>query len=197
MKCKIDARGLACPQPVVLAKNRMKECNLIEITVDNETAKENLNRLASSSGWLFEVTPSGHDFKILLKSTNAVQPDISNSTTVPDQESGRVVVFSSDRMGSGDDDLGALLIKAFIHTLAENEKVPSKLLFYNTGVKLTSDNSGVTDDLLSLQDKGAELLICGTCVNYFNLKEKIHVGTISNMSEILDTMNGASRIINP
>lgn len=197
MKCEIDARGLACPQPVVLTKNKMNDCNQIEILVDNETAKENLKRLASSSGWTFEVSVNDDYFKILLKARELNTSADSQKISSPCSDEGSVFVFSSDRMGKGDDELGAILMKAFIHTLAGLEPEPSKLLFYNSGVKLAAEGSGVVDDLQLIQEKGIEILICGTCVNYFNIGDKIKTGIISNMFDILNAMNGSTRIINP
>ena len=200
MKCEIDARGLACPQPVVLTKNKMKECSEIEITVDNETALENIKRLSSSSGWTCEYTISADFIKIVLKSQNSKTPDsesspIINSACCTDCES--VVVFASDKMGRGDDALGEILMKAFIHTLISIEPIPSKLIFYNSGVILTTEDYGAVDDLHILQEKGVEILICGTCVNYYNIKEKIKTGVISNMYDILSSMSSAGKIINP
>ncbi len=197
MKCEIDARGLACPQPVVLTKNKMNEFNVIEVLVDNETARENLKRLASSSGWSYEDAAYSGYFTITLKEVNPQASGSSHDIVASCSTGETVVVFSSDRMGKGDDELGAILMKAFVHTLLSVEPIPSRLIFYNSGVKLTADGSGVTDDIHDLNNKGVEITICGTCVNYFNLSDKIKTGTISNMFDILNTLNSASRIINP
>ncbi len=197
MRGTIDARGLSCPEPVVLTRNRMKECDEIEIIVDNETAVENLKRLASSSGWSFQYAGSGNNFTIIIKnSTSGVSASVMETRT-SGGTGGTVVVFSSDKMGRGDDELGAVLMKAFMHTLATSDTVPDKVIFYNSGVLLTAEGSGVTDDIELLQQKNATILICGTCVNYFDIGKRIKTGTISNMFEILNTMNNAVRIINP
>jgi len=197
MKCEIDARGLACPHPVVLTKNKMKEYKLIEIIVDNEIALENIKRLALNSGWTFEINHSNNNFiiKLAAEQNKLSSKEITGSIT-PDKE-GSVFVFSSDKMGDGDPALGIILMKAFIHTLASDDSTPSKIIFYNSGVLLTSENSGVTDDLEILQDKGVEILICGTCVNFYNITEKTKIGTISNMYDILTTMSNSKRLVNP
>jgi selenium metabolism protein YedF len=197
MKCEIDARGLACPQPVVLAKNKMKDCTEIEILVDNETAVENIKRLASSSGWTYDNIAENDFFKITLKGVNPSSSDRINDITTSCSCESTTIVFSSDKMGRGDDELGAILMKAFIHTLLTPDVMPSRLVFYNSGVLLTAEGSGVTDDLQILKDKGIEILICGTCVNFYNIGDKIKTGTISNMYDILSTMNNSSRLINP
>ncbi|HNX24919.1 MAG TPA: sulfurtransferase-like selenium metabolism protein YedF [Spirochaetota bacterium] len=197
MKYKIDAKGLACPQPVVLTKNKMKECSQIEVIVDNETALENIKRLAESSGWTCEYKSSGTDYVITLQGDKAVPSEAASKTPAPGVNDKSIIVFSSNKMGKGDDELGAILMKAFIHTITTLDNAPSALLFYNSGVLLAADESGVTDDLQVLSEKGVELLVCGTCVNYFKITDKIKIGTVSNMFDILNTMNKASRIINP
>jgi len=197
MKHKIDARGLACPEPVVRTKTKMKEFPEIEIIVDNETALENIKRLASSSGWIFTYTSSENNFIINIASDNAQISDKQSGFSDSDSSKSSTIVFSSNKMGSGDDELGIILMKAFIHTILSLETTPSKLIFYNSGVLLAAEGSGVIDDLQALQEKGVELLICGTCVNFYNIGEKIKAGILSNMFDILDTMNKSSRLINP
>jgi selenium metabolism protein YedF len=197
MKCEIDARGLACPQPVVLAKNKMKDCTEIEILVDNETAVENIKRLASSSGWTYEITYEDNFFKITLKGITPASSDNINDNITSCSCESTTIVFSSNKMGEGDDELGAILMKAFIHTLLTPDVMPSRLVFYNSGVLLTADGSGVTDDLQVLNDKGIKILICGTCVNFYNIGDRIKTGTISNMYDILSLMKNSSKLINP
>ncbi len=108
-----------------------------------------------------------------------------------------VVVFSSDKMGRGEDELGDVLIRAFIHTLCEQGARPDKIIFYNTGVKLAAKDSAVVEDLKQLADSGVELLVCGTCVNYFKLSGQIGAGTVSNMYVIAETMCSAGRVVMP
>jgi selenium metabolism protein YedF len=194
---KIDAKGLACPQPVVLTKNSMKEFSHIEIIVDNETAVENIKRLASSTGWSFELTPSESTYIINITSDKHLTGDTKHRISAACADDSSTIVFSSNKMGQGDDDLGAILMKAFIHTILSLEPLPSTLIFYNSGVLLIAEDSGADDDLQFLHDKGVEILICGTCVNFYNISDKIKTGTLSNMYDILNTMNRANRLINP
>lgn len=199
MKHDIDARGLACPQPVILTRTAMKNNSEIDILVDNETALENIKRLAENSCWTFNSVTSGGHYKITLTSggTQILNSPERNLKDMINSINNTVVVFSSDKMGRGDDELGSLLIKAFIHTLTSLDRLPSTIIFYNTGVKLTAEGSGVTDDLDFLHEKGTEILICGTCLNYFNISDKVKAGTVSNMFDILNTLNNAGNIINP
>jgi selenium metabolism protein YedF len=104
-----------------------------------------------------------------------------------------VLVVASNKMGHGDDKLGEILIKSFIHVLAESEKLPGTILFYNSGVLLAAENSACLDDLKSIEKKGAELLLCGTCADYYNITDKISTGKISNMKTILGKMEEAKK----
>lgn len=197
MKCEIDARNLACPQPVVLTKNKMKDFSIIEILVDNQTAVENIKRLASSSGWAFKINDSTDFFQITLSAPDNQDQEIAKRIHPSPARTGTVFVFSSDKMGDGDNELGIILMKAFINTVSTNDSIPDKIIFYNSGVLLTATGSGVVDDLQLLQTKGVEILICGTCVNFYNIGDKINTGIISNMYDILTSMNNASLIIKP
>ena len=108
-----------------------------------------------------------------------------------------VIVFGEDKMGRGNDELGSVLIRAFFHTIAEQTERPDIIIFYNTGVRLTVRGSEVLDDLKALSDKGVEILVCGTCLNFFNIKEELGIGIVSNMYDISDTMSRAGRIVSP
>lgn len=98
-------------------------------------------------------------------------------------------------MGRGEEELGRILIRAFLHTLTEVSDRPDKMIFFNAGVKLTVGGSEVLEDLHALKNKGVEILICGTCLDYFGLKDKIAVGQVSNMYTIAETMLAASRLV--
>ena len=100
-------------------------------------------------------------------------------------------------MGYGNDDLGALLMKAFIHTAVDLERLPDMMILYNTGVKLAAPDSGALDDLKALEKKGVKILVCGTCVNFFDLTGKIGAGTVSNMYDIAGALSSAGRIVKP
>ena len=108
-----------------------------------------------------------------------------------------MVVISTDRMGSGSDELGAILMKAFIHTLLDLDSMPDVMIFYNAGVKLAVEGSAVLDDLQVLAGRGVEILVCGTCVNFFEIADKVGVGIVSNMFDIAGTMSRAGRIVQP
>lgn len=108
-----------------------------------------------------------------------------------------VIAISENKMGRGNDELGTVLIKAFLHTVAGLAKKPDVMIFYNTGVKLTVQESDVLEDLKQLESEGVQIIVCGTCLNYFEIKDKLAVGTVSNMYDIVDTMSSAGRLLMP
>jgi selenium metabolism protein YedF len=201
----IDAKGLACPEPVIRTKKALDVCDDVTVLVDNETALENVKRLASSSGCAVDVKEeSGGIFRLHLNKQQGTgrvgeaPSECQHPAEAVAQSAGpSVFVIASDAMGSGSDELGAILMKAFIHTAVDLDHRPDVIIFYNTGVKLTASDSDVIDDLKALEAKGVKLLICGTCVNFFDLKGRIGAGTVSNMYDIAGTLSTAGRIVKP
>jgi selenium metabolism protein YedF len=208
MKTTVDARGLACPQPVLLAKKAIAENEEVSVIVDNEIAVENIRRMAAKAACDVSVTErEGGIREIALTRTGAVgQPPADagagaaelTCAIAPGKETGSVVVILSDnRMGRGDDVLGDILIRGFIHTLLQLNPLPETIICYNAGVKLAAKDSAVLDDLQQLAQAGVDILVCGTCVNYFGLGDQVAAGHISNMYDILETMAGAARLLRP
>ena len=208
MKTTVDARGLACPQPVLLAKKAIAENEEVNVLVDNEIAVENIRRLAVKTACNFSVTErEGGVREIALMRTGVVGQPPADATAVaaelscavaPGKETGPVAVIVSDnRMGRGDDVLGDILIRSFIHTLLQLKPLPETIICYNAGVKLAMKDSAVLDDLQQLEQAGVDILVCGTCVNYFGLGNQIAAGHISNMYDIAETMAGAAHLLRP
>jgi len=208
MKKTVDARGIACPQPVLLAKKALEENDEVTVLVDNDIAVENIRRLAVQTACNFSVVKRGDGIQeIRLARTGATgltpidtgAPSAeSTCTAVPGRKAlALVTVLSDNRMGRGDDILGDVLIRAFIHTLMELNPLPTTIICYNAGVKLAMKESPALDDLQQLEQAGVNILLCGTCVNYFGLGNQIAVGHISNMYEILETMTNAARLVRP
>jgi selenium metabolism protein YedF len=204
----VDARGLACPQPVIQAKKAIVENEEVTVLVDNAIAVENIRRLAEKTACSFSVTEKeGGTLEVALKRKGAKGQMAADSETiaeelscaaVPEKGIGPfVVVLSDNRMGRGDDVLGDVLIRSLIHTLLQLNPLPDTIICYNAGVKLAVKESAVLDDLQQLAKAGVNILVCGTCVNYFMLGEQIAVGHISNMYDIAETMAGASRLLRP
>ncbi|MDQ5985071.1 MAG: hypothetical protein CSYNP_00775 [Syntrophus sp. SKADARSKE-3] len=206
MPVTIDARGLACPQPVILAKKAIEDNQAMTILVDNDAAVENIRRLAVKMACTVSVTDRGNGIReIFLARTAASEEHQMDAEAFAEElacstekaTGALVVVLSDNRMGRGDDTLGDVLIRSFIHTLLQLKPLPDTIICYNAGVKLATGDSTVLDDLQSLEKAGTEILVCGTCINYFSLGDQIAVGHISNMYDIVETMAGAARLLRP
>ncbi|HOG16246.1 MAG: SirA-like protein [Syntrophaceae bacterium PtaU1.Bin231] len=198
----VDARGLGCPQPVILAKKAIERNDRIVVLVDNETAVENVKRMGTKNGCdvQIEKRQDGTFALTLSKVRGGAQVEGTVPPPCGAETSGLgpfVVVFSENRMGRGNEELGYVLIRAFIHTLCQQEMKPDTVIFYNSGVKLAVKDSEVLGDLRELCDGGVEMLICGTCANYFGITGEIGVGKISNMYDIVDLMSRAQRLVMP
>lgn len=198
----VNARGLVCPQPVVLAKQAIESHEQVMVIVDNDTAMENVQRLGTKLGC--DVKTEKKDdgtYKIqLTRKTGAVlakEEFVPSCSATPAASGPFVIVISEDKMGRGNDELGSVLIRAFLHTICLEKAKPDVMIFYNTGVKLTAQGSEVLDDLKELAATGVEILVCGTCLNYFEIKDQLGVGVVSNMYDIAGTMSRAGRIISP
>jgi selenium metabolism protein YedF len=193
----VDARGLACPQPVVRTRKAMQQADRVVTLVDNETSLTNVSRMAEKAGWTVGVIPAVDEYRIELTQKGIVTEAEALAVGRAEVANGPpVLAISSDVMGRGVPELGNILIRSFFHTLGELEPLPQTILFFNTGVKLTCEGSPVLDDLRALETKGIEMLVCGTCLGYFELTEKLAVGQVSNMYEIAETMLGAGTIVN-
>ncbi|MBC7242813.1 MAG: sulfurtransferase-like selenium metabolism protein YedF [Anaerolineae bacterium] len=195
----VDARGLACPQPVILTRKAMQEgAGRITVIVDSETAVVNVTRMAQKAGW--QVAQERQDNAVYLHLTApaaAEQPQEAPAPAVSAPAGPTVLLVKSNRMGHGDDELGEILIRGFFHTLTEMEDVPEVFIFLNSGVKLTTEGSPVLDDLRALEERGVEIYSCGTCLNFFGLTEALKVGAVSNMYSIGETLLSAGKVISP
>jgi selenium metabolism protein YedF len=175
----------------------MEQANLVVTLVDNETARTNVSRMAKKAGWQVDVASEGDDFRISLTQGDA-EPQ-SEPVVVGSAEllNGPIVlVVSSDVMGRGDAELGGILVRSFFHTLGEIEPLPRTILFLNSGVKLACEGSRVLDDLCALAEQGIEMLVCGTCLGFYELTDKLDAGQVSNMYDIAEAMLGAGKVVN-
>lgn len=188
---KIDAKGLACPKPVILTKNALDDMEegKVSTTVDNEVARENLKKLANSLNMECKVEDiSDEEFIVTIEKKKTLNKE-------EEKEERYTLAFSSDKMGKGDDELGDILVKSFIYTVTETKPLPNTILFYNGGVKLTVKGSPVLEDIKKLEKEGVEIISCGTCLDFFKLKEKLGVGTISNMYTIYENLSQADKTL--
>jgi selenium metabolism protein YedF len=198
MKKEIDARGLACPRPVILTKKELDQLAQGEVRtlVDNEVATQNLSKLAGSMGFLFNTETLGeNNFAVTITKGEAPETADKVEDIITPIGKGVVIAVQSDQMGRGDEILGKLLIKSFMYTVKETTPHPEAILFFNSGVRLTVKDSPVLDDLKALEELGTMIISCGTCLDFYNLKNELAVGEISNMYTIYEKMSGANKTI--
>ncbi len=204
MKKIIDARGKACPLPVIEAKKALSNFvagDTLEVLVDNFIAVQNLSKLAKSENfdYSYEKVEENNFIARFVIDRNAKyesnELDSINCNTARSENI--VLVLSSDKMGEGDEKLGHTLMKGFIYALTEQDVLPKTILLYNNGAKLSVEGSDSLADLKLLESQGVEILTCGTCLNYYGLSEKLAVGTVTNMYVIAEKKMKASMIIQP
>ena len=208
---KVNAIGDACPIPVVKTKNAIKELNgpgTVEVLVDNEIAVQNLRKLADHKGWSFcWEKRGGGDFQawITREAGESLSEEKQRETEEPECPDcrtegirpGLTAVISSEAMGQGDDRLGKILMKSFLFALTQQDILPETVLLYNGGAFLSCEGSESLEDLKKLEELGVEILTCGTWRDYKGLKEKLAVGGISNMYEIVEKQCRAHTILRP
>lgn len=201
MDKKIDCRGLACPQPVLETKRALEEPGVEEIFVllDNPSSKENVLRFADSQGHRVMIWEEKGVFELRIKKGKKEERSGSveeKPKIIQCPDSADLVVFiDTDSLGRGSEELGRILMRSFLQTLEQSEVHPQKIILINSGVKLACEGSEVIEDLQELAAKGAEILSCGTCLDYFGIKKNLAVGQISNMYEIINSLGGASKTI--
>lgn len=239
MKHTVDARGQACPLPVVNTKNEIKNMNpgeTVDVLVDNEIAVQNLTKFARVRGHEVGAEKESENcYRVMItvgessetqktgsskdKQDNRMQetpagnkenrspgipaensqdgPAEAFECCQPSRITEDVVVISSCKMGTGEEELGKALMKAFLFALTKQDHYPARILFYNSGAFLSCEDSDSLEDLKFLEAQGVEIFTCGTCLNYYGLTEKLAVGSVTNMYDIVESMNRSSKIIRP
>jgi selenium metabolism protein YedF len=201
----VNTKGQQCPAPLIETRKALRDAEpgeTFEVLTDNKTSFENISRyltdnkiafLSMENGgtWSIQITPGEHGDQL----KNAEE---YCTTEVPHLSKGDfVIAFTSDKMGEGDEELGRILVINFIKAVKDLDVLPSKMIFYNNGVKLGSDDSPVAEHLKELQKMGVVLLFCATCTKFYALEDKIKIGILSNMFEIAQAMASAGNIIKP
>lgn len=197
----LDFTGLACPLPVVRTKEALEALEAEKdqgfiVVVDNLAARENVTRFAEGRGCQVAVAEAGGCFHLTIQPPEGEKPSACIFPDTGPEARSTVVVLASDRMGEGDPELGAILLRACIQTLVQLE-APGKILLYNRGVFLVLDDSPVLPELKALEEMGVELLVCGTCLDFYKVRDRLALGRVSNMFSILESQMQANRIIKP
>ncbi|MCI6692130.1 MULTISPECIES: sulfurtransferase-like selenium metabolism protein YedF [unclassified Clostridium] len=196
----IDCKGLACPMPVIKTKKYfdLEDSKEALVIVDNEVAKNNILRLAKGINLNSSFIEEEGIYKIQLSRGEIKDVQVSKINEALDNisvPSAPTILVATNLLGNGDDKLGETLMKVYINTLAESEILPKNLMFINGGVKLTCTGSDVLDSLNLMKEKGVNIISCGACLDFYNLKEELKVGEIGNMYQIIELMNKSRNTI--
>lgn len=194
MYIEVNAVGLACPKPVINTKKELDKIDngIVVVTVDNDIAKQNILKLSNSLNC---------ESKIIKEEKDLISIEIKKGDNViieeqiKDELDNKCIFISSNKMGNGNDELGEILMKGFVYTLTESKPYPKSILLVNSAVKLSTENYDTVQNLKILEESGVEILSCGTCLDYYGLKESIKVGSITNMYTIVDIMKNSSQTI--
>ena len=200
----IDCKGMACPLPVVNAKKVSEELgngDVITVLVDNEIAVQNLTRFAEHKGFGVAAEKKGEkEYAVIMNISGAGAEKAKEdeiSCVMDSRRKGMLVVLSANVMGTGDAKLGTSLMKAFVFALTKQDQLPDTILCYNTCAYLTCEGADTLEDLKLLESEGVTVLTCGTCLDFYGLKEKLAVGGVTNMYDIVERMENAAQIIKP
>lgn len=200
MNKEVDTRGMNCPLPVIHTKKALEAIETGKITtiVDNDVAKENVLKLAKSMDLKVDIKEAQGNYYIDIFKNQVtdlvglesldIQCNINNKKDL-------VILISTDTLGEGSEELGRLLMKSYLYALTEVKPYPKSVIFLNAGVKLAIEGSEAVEHIRTLESYGVEILSCGTCLDYFKIKDKLTVGGISNMYTIVEKLNNASNTI--
>ena len=203
---KVNAIGDACPIPVVKTKNAIRELGgsgAVEVSVDNEIAVQNLLKMAKQKEYEAAFEKKSNTEYIVTINVNGGEASDAKPVTKATVNSDEIklketiVVIDSDKMGDGDEEFSKTLLKGFIYALSSQDIPPAKILFYNTGVRLTTEGSASIEDLKVLEKAGAKIYSCGACLNNYGLTEKLSVGEVTNMYDIVSYLMEADLVIRP
>lgn len=199
----VDARGQLCPRPLIMVKKALSETadnENMEIILDNNTSVKNVTRFLEEHQMPVHISKTGEVYRLLVSKTG----EIPETTKAEDYcevpapaHPGYVIAFQKNTLGQGVEELGQLLIKGFINTLPDLDQKPTTLVFLNTGIFLALKDSSVLEALSRLQNEGIKILVCGTCLDYYQKKDALDVGIVSNMYDILGELSRAGKVLYP
>jgi selenium metabolism protein YedF len=187
----IDCRNQACPAPVINVKKELEEQNEVQVILDDGAPRENVARFSRNRGYQVAEQQDGASWILTITGN----PDKTGPVSLPASDGSRILLITSDRLGDGPEELGRLLMKNFIHTLLESSKLPSRMLFLNTGVFLTCEGSDVVEALGKLHGMGIEIFSCGVCLDYLKLKDRLKAGATTNMLTTVESLLTAGHVI--
>ena len=200
----IDCKGMACPLPVVNAKKASEELHagdVLTVLVDNEIAVQNLSRFAEHKGFGVSAEKKADKEYAVIMSISGIAAEVTKEEEIAcvmdSRRKGMLVVLSANVMGTGDPKLGTSLMKAFVFALTKQDQLPETILCYNTGAYLTCEGADTLEDMKLLEAEGVTILTCGTCLDFYGIKDKLAVGSVTNMYDIVERMEAAKTIVRP
>lgn len=200
---ELDCTGKNCPVPLIETKKMLEtmEGGVLRTIVDNETAKENISKFAKSMDYSYSITENKGNYVVEIRKGGTEKtadsaainhnPGDDKAKKITSEKSGLVVMISKHYMGEGSKELGRILINGYVYALTEVKPLPKAILFVNEGVRLTCEGSETLESLRILEQQGVEIISCGTCLDYLQLKTLLAVGSVGNMYSIVELMNGA------
>lgn len=201
---QLDCRGLACPQPVLRVKEALEAgAEVLEVLVDNEASCKNVQRFAGSMGCSVHMEREDADqYRLIITARagatpHATAPEPDSRHCPPPVQGGLVYVIAADTMGRGNDELGWALMQTYVQTIVQVDPLPETIILYNGGVRLVTAESGALEALRTLQARGVEILVCGTCLDFYQLQSALQVGQISNMFAIMNATVRAAKVVSP
>lgn len=193
----IDTRGRPCPEPVAITIKALEGTAEGNITVlaDTENARDNIVRLAQSQGCEVAVAEEAGYCRITISKRPGAKPSSDFTVTscaAPDKQI--VYLFDNDFIGSNRE-LGKILVNGFMNAALSLPHKNATVILISNGVKLATTGSYALEVLNKLREQGVNILICGTCLDFFKIRDKVQVGIISNALEIMQCMANATNTI--
>lgn len=205
----IDARRQLCPRPLIMAKKALKELafnDVFALLIDNETSKTNVERFLTENKISFHTSKKNEWFELIIsKDQNTLLNEQVNEfchltndpASLKTTLTGDMIIMNKNSIGHGPEDLAVKLVKGFFMTIMEVPQKPLAMAFYNSGILLCLEDSCVLEELQSIEKAGCKILVCGTCIDHYDVKSKVKVGVVSNMLDILGMMGQASKVFSP
>ena len=198
----LDAKGLKCPMPLIETKKALKNIEkdeTLKIIVDNETSVKNVEHFLTDNGMAVGRSEKNGIFEIIVNKQDGDLEDVQAEaycTPSGEVDNSYVIMFAKDRLGEGSEELGNVLVAGLLNTIKERDVLPDKIIFMNSGINLVLKDSPALPLLKELADKKVDLVSCGACLDYFEKMDKLAVGRVSNMYEILESMLAVQKVIN-
>ncbi len=196
----IDARGLGCPKPVVMAEDALKGMSegTVEVLVDNEASVKNLRRFAEKNGFYSEAVSSDGCWKVSITKGYTCEPSTGEepegSVKTEDSERGLLMIIGTDTLGK-EEDIGRILMKGFLETLKVTRELPEMIFFLNAGVRLTTLNEETIPIIRELEHMGVEIFSCGTCLKHYGLESELKVGYRGTTNHIVEGLQDFRKVV--